>query len=135
MDDKFFIGYYGNYSLDENGRMFLPAKIGAEKGEAVVVTSSVCRQEKCLKLMSYEVVADRINVLIQKRDNSATSEEYTRYDDLIIEYCSALDNLLKVDSQHRICLPKKILEKAEIDSGDTLEVFGGGNVLIYTKKR
>ena len=33
MDDKFFIGYYGEYSLDDKGRMFLPAKIRAGKGK------------------------------------------------------------------------------------------------------
>lgn len=134
MDDKFFIGYYGDYSLDANGRLFLPAKIRAGKGEQIVVTSSVCRQEKCFKIMSYKTIADRIDVLVKKRDDSTSSEDYSRYDNLIIEYCSALDHLLKVDSQHRICLPKRLLEKTNITTGDMLEVFGGGNALIYTKK-
>lgn len=135
MSDKFFIGYYGEYIVGPKGRIFLPAKACPEKGEEVVIRASVCRQEKCLKIMPYKNIADKIDGLVRKRDASTSADEYQRYENLITDFCLELDYLLKVDLQHRISIPEEILFKADMNYGDVLEVVGGGNSLIYTKKR
>jgi MraZ protein len=93
------------HSIDDKGRLTLPAKFRPELGQGVVVTRGV---DKCLFIFTaeeFQRIADRIGELPMTQ---AEGREFSRH-----FFSGALD--VEVDKQGRILIPQNLREYAGLN--------------------
>jgi MraZ protein len=99
-----FLGEF-SHSIDDKGRLTLPAKFRPELGQGVVVTRGV---DKCLFIFTVEEfqrLAERIGELPMTQ---AEGREFSRH-----FFSGALD--VEVDKQGRILIPQNLRDYAGLD--------------------
>jgi len=99
-----FLGEF-SHSVDDKGRLTLPAKFRPELGQGVVVTRGV---DKCLFIFTteeFQRLAERIGELPMTQ---AEGREFSRH-----FFSGALD--VEVDKQGRILIPQNLRDYAGLD--------------------
>src|SRR5512136_180954 len=99
-----FLGEF-SHSIDDKGRLTLPAKFRPDLGQGVVVTRGV---DKCLfifTLEEFQRIADRLGQLPMTQ---VEGREFSRH-----FFSGASD--VEVDKQGRILIPQNLREYADLD--------------------
>jgi MraZ protein len=117
-----FLGEF-SHSIDDKGRLTLPAKYRTELGDGVVVTRGV---DKCLfifTLSEFQALADRISSLPMTQ---AEAREFSRH-----FFSGASD--VELDKQGRILIPQNLREYAELN-GDAVVVGVNQRIEVWNAK-
>src|SRR5512136_1854200 len=99
-----FLGEF-SHSIDDKGRLTLPAKFRPELGQGIVVTRGI---DKCLFIFTldeFQRIADKVSELPMTQ---ADGREFSRH-----FFSGALD--VEVDKQGRVLLPPNLRDYAGLD--------------------
>ena len=117
--------------IDGKNRIYLPPFTKAEKDDEIALINMIDNNGfpyiKLYLLKKYKEIAERLQKL---QENATSIEEYMQYEQKIIDICSYIDAVLKVDSQRRVLIPQDIMTTNKWQERDSLICEGKGNFLV-----
>ena len=117
--------------IDGKNRIYLPPFTKAEKNDEIALINKIDSTGfpyvKLYLLKKYKEIAERLKKL---REHSANIDEYMKYEQKIIDICSYIDAVLKVDTQRRVLIPQDIMATNRWLYRNSLICEGKGNFLV-----
>ncbi len=117
--------------IDGKNRIYLPPFTKAEKNDEIALINKIDTTGypyiKLYLIKKYKEIAEKLKKL---QENATSVEEYIQYEQKIIDICSYIDAVLKVDSQRRVLIPQDIMATNRWQYRDSLICEGKGNFLI-----
>ncbi|MEW5693200.1 MAG: division/cell wall cluster transcriptional repressor MraZ [Candidatus Hydrogenedentota bacterium] len=105
MEEKIFFAGENEQTIDDKNRIILPAKYRRQLGKKMMLTKGL---EKCLYIFPKNQWENFLENLINKYGEMLKDARLLR------RYFAANSEILKIDSQNRILIPKKYKEFANI---------------------
>ena len=118
-------------SIDNKGRLFIPACTDVDENEKLAIKK---HDEDALAIYAYnkyEEIIDRYKVL---RDSSTSAEDYEYFNNKLEETSLNFYALVITDSQRRIQIPKDVLNDLEWDAPSKVICKGAGEFILVKKK-
>ena len=116
--------------IDGKNRIYLPPFTKAERNDEIALVNKIDINGfpyiKLYLLKKYKEIAERLQKL---QENATSTQEYIQYEQKIIDICSYIDAVLKVDSERRILIPQDIMTTNRWQERDSLICEGKGNFL------
>ena len=116
--------------IDGKDRIYLPPFTKAERNDEIALVNKIDINGfpyiKLYLLKKYKEIAERLQKL---QENATSTQEYIQYEQKIIDICSYIDAVLKVDSERRILIPQDIMTTNRWQERDSLICEGKGNFL------
>ena len=117
--------------IDGKNRIYLPPFTKAEKDDEIALINKIDNTGfpyiKLYLLKKYKEIVRRLQKL---QENATNVEEYMQYEQKIIDICSCIDAVLKVDSQRRVLIPQDIMATNKWQERNSLICEGKGNFLV-----
>ena len=117
--------------IDGKNRIYLPPFTKAEKEDEIALINKIDNTGfpyiKLYLLKKYKEIVRRLQKL---QENATNVEEYMQYEQKIIDICSCIDAVLKVDSQRRVLIPQDIMATNKWQERNSLICEGKGNFLV-----
>ncbi len=117
--------------IDGKNRIYLPPFTKAEKDDEIALINKIDNTGfpyiKLYLLRKYKEIVERLQKL---QENATSTVEYMQYEQKIIDICSYIDAVLKVDSQRRVLIPQDIMVTNKWQERNSLICEGKGNFLV-----
>ncbi len=117
--------------IDGKNRIYLPPFTKAEKNDEIALINKIDNKGipyiQLYLLKKYKEIAERLQKL---QENATSVEEYMQYEQKIIDICSYINAILKVDSERRVLIPQDIMAANRWQDRDSLICEGKGNFLV-----
>lgn len=118
-------------NIDSKNRICLPSFTKAEKNDEIALINKIDTTGypyiKLYLLKKYKEIAERLKKL---QENATSTQEFMQYEQKIIDICSYIDAVLKVDSQRRVLIPQDIMTTNRWQYRDSFICEGKGNFLV-----
>ena len=132
--EDFILGE-GTIKIDGKGRIIIPAFANPEENDKVILETIKRNNEKILKIHIYKKYCDILNRFIKLRDNSKSIKEFFKYEKEIEDICNKLNYIAILDTQHRIMIPKPLIEDLSWDKNTKIQYKGLGTSLELSQKK
>ena len=118
--------------IDGKNRIYLPPFTKAEKNDEIALINMIDNNTgiphvKLYLMKKYKEIAERLKRL---QENATSIDEYMQYEQKIIDICSYIDAILKVDSQRRVLIPPDVMATNKWQERNSFVCEGKGNFLI-----
>ena len=117
--------------IDGKNRIYLPPFTKAEKDDEIALINKIDNKGipyiKLYLLKKYKEIAARLQKL---QENATSIEEYMQYEQKIIDICSYIDAVLKVDRERRILIPPDVMTANKWQERNSFICEGKGNFLV-----
>ena len=117
--------------IDGKNRIYLPPFTKAEKNDEIALINKIDSTGypyvKLYLLKKYKEIAERLQKL---QENATSTQEYMQYEQKIIDICSYIDAVLKVDSQRRVLIPPDVMTTNKWQERNSFICEGKGNFLV-----
>ncbi len=117
--------------IDGKNRIYLPPFTKAEKNDEIALINKIDTTGypyvKLYLLKKYKEIAERLKKL---QENATSIEEYLQYEQKIIDICSYINAVLKVDRERRVLIPQDIMATNKWQDRNSFICEGKGNFLV-----
>ena len=117
--------------IDGKNRIYLPPFTKAEKDDEIALINKIDNTGypyvKLYLFKKYKEIAERLKKL---QENATSIEEYMQYEQKIIDICSYIDAVLKVDRERRILIPPDVMTANKWQERNSFICEGKGNFLV-----
>ena len=118
--------------IDNKNRIYLPPFTKAKKDDEIALINKIDSTTgfpyvKLYLLKKYKEIMEKLQKL---QENATSINEYMQYEQKIIDICSYIDAVLKVDSQRRVLIPLDIMATNKWQDRNSLICEGKGNFLV-----
>ena len=118
--------------IDGKNRIYLPPFTKAEKNDEIALINMIDNNTgipyiKLYLLKKYKEIAERLKKL---QESANSIQEYMQYEQKIIDICSYIDAVLKIDSQRRVLIPPDVMTSNKWQGRNCFICEGKGNFLV-----